>query len=53
MSDIDQAIRDLIREELADGSSLDDAVAECSTVSDMSYKLEDLEYKVQNFEDYN
>lgn len=53
MSDIEQAIKDLIHEELHDGSALDDAVAECSTVSDLIYKVEDLEYKVQNVEDYN
>ena len=53
MSDIVDAIRDLIGEELRDGNDLDDAISESSTIQDLSYKVEDLEYKVQNFEDNN
>lgn len=52
MSDIEQAIRDLVSQELKDGI-IEDAVAESSSVTDLEYKVEDLEYKVQNFEDFN
>jgi len=53
MSDIVDAIRDLIGEELRDGNDLDDAISESSTISDLVYKVEDLEYKVQQIEDFN
>ena len=53
MSDIEQAIRDLIEAELRDGSVVEDAISENGSISDLEYKIEDLEYKVQNFEDFN
>ena len=53
MSDIEQAIRDLIEAELRDGSIVEDAVSENNSLNDLEYKVEDLEMKVQHLEDFN
>lgn len=53
MSDIEQAIRDLIEAELRDGSIVEDAVSENNSLNDLEYKVEDLEMKVQYLEDFN
>lgn len=53
MSDIEQAIRDLIEAELRDGSIVEDAISENGSIGDLEYKVEDLEYKVQQIEDFN
>jgi len=53
MSDIEQAIRDLISEEVSDvvDSHIDDALANHSEITDLQYKIEDLEQKVDDNND--
>ena len=53
MSDIEQAIRDLISEEISDvvDSHVEDALANHSEFQDLQYKVEDLEQKVDDAND--
>ena len=53
MSDVEQAIRDLISEEVSDvvDSHIDDALANHSEITDLQYKIEDLEQKVDDNND--
>lgn len=48
MSDIEQAIRDLISEEISDvvDSHVEDALANHSEFQDLQYKVEDLEQRL-------
>jgi len=53
MSDIEQAIRDLISAEVADvvDNHVEDALANHSEFQDLQYKVEDLEQKVEDVND--
>jgi hypothetical protein len=53
MSDIEQAIRDLISAEVADvvDTHVEDALANHSEFLDLQYKIEDLEQKVDDAND--
>jgi len=53
MSDIEQAIRDLISEEVSSvvDNHVDDALANHSEFQDLQYKVEDLEQKLQDIND--
>tara|TARA_R100000742_G_C4233568_1_gene54628 strand:- start:202 stop:510 length:309 start_codon:yes stop_codon:yes gene_type:complete len=53
MSDVEQAIRDLISEEVSDvvDNHIDDALANHSEITDLQYKIEDLEQKVDDNND--
>ena len=53
MSDIEQAIRDLISAEVADvvDTHVEDALANHSEFQDLQYKIEDLEQKVDDAND--
>jgi len=53
MSDIEQAIRDLISEEVASvvDNHVEDALANHSEFQDLQYKVEDLEQKVDDNND--
>ena len=53
MSDIEQAIRDLISEEVSSvvDNHVDDALANHSEFQDLQYKVEDLEQKLQDTND--
>jgi len=53
MSDIEQAIRDLISEEVSDvvETHVEDALSNHSEFQDLQYKVEDLEQKVDDAND--
>jgi hypothetical protein len=53
MSDVEQAIRDLISEEVSSvvDNHIEDALANHSEFTDLQYKIEDLEQKVSDYDD--
>ena len=53
MSDIEQAIRDLIEEQVSSvvEDQIEDALSNYNEVQDLQYKVEDLEQKLQDIND--